>query len=462
MLIVNVVEIVVLIATRCRNRRSGTVVGIGCRREVSRRSRHRDIVLRRTRIARLRSRFVAAREDRYTTLDRAIRRASIVGEVVQRTLFERSTCLPRLLRRETSLAPIVDVGSTRNIAPTALQNHSAIVGSILDRANNSQRTRTRNAREDLANHNLHTIAGATTARYRADTHTIIIDCRDHTRNVRAVTRVIDIVPRDDTRALHKVVTVAVALVAIRVVILARTPHLVLIDPDVSLQVGMFDKNTLVEHRNNHLLVARRAFPRTLALHIGITHRLDLVALAELIATIDEVPLSCQQRVVHRLNSCSRCALSRRQTLCTQRSSLAAIGTFDRAVEINRLYLAQRLQTLSHLLGRATRTKTDHIPLMQTLLAGALLGALVDREDTLQLIALDSLQHLVQSHRTATCRRTARSLNLRDHIGNLRSELHDHLTLNIGSRDLRLGGRGRRNLAFGTRRKRHCGRYHRQI
>ena len=224
-----------------------------------------------------------------------------------------------------------------------------------------------------------------------------------------MSRVVSVVPSDDARILHEVVAIAVAHVAIAVVIVVRTPYLILVNPDVFLQVGVIDKDTLVKHRHDHLLVARRALPRALALHIGIAHRLRLLALAELIATIDQVPLRRQQRVVHRARRAC-CVLGRSQTLRRQRCSLGAVGALDRTVEIDRLHLTQRLHTLCNLLGRATSTETNHIPLMQTLLAGTCLGTLVKREDALQLIAVDCLQNLVQRHRATACSRAARSLN----------------------------------------------------
>ena len=457
MILIDIVVVVVLIATGCRHRRTLAIVGIGRCGEVGRRCCHRDIVVRCTRVARHRSTLVATRKDRNTTLDRTIGRTCIVGEVVERTLFERSTSLPLLLRSEALLAPIVGIGSTRNVAPTALQHYRSIVRRIFDSAYYGQRIRACIARKDLAHHNLHTIACARAASYRADTHTVIIHCRDHTRHVRAVSRIIHIVPRDDARTLHEVITVAVARIAIAVVVIARAPHLVLIDPDVSLQIGVIDKDTLVQHSHNHLLVARRTLPRALALHIGIAYRLDQTTLAELIASIHQVPLRRQQRVVHRLGGCACCTLCRSQTANAQWSSLCAIGTFDRAVEIDRLHLAKPCQSLGNLLGSARRTETHDVPLMQTLLARTLLGALVNREDALQIVALDRLQNLVHSHHaTARCRATC-SLRLRDHIGNLSREFDDHLALDVWRNNLRLVGRGNR-LLF-ARRERHCRRQH---
>lgn len=116
---------------------------------------------------------------------------------------------------------------------------------------------------------------------------------DYARHMRAVAGIVDVVPRDDARVLDEVVAVDVALIAVAVVILVRAVDFVLVDPHVVLQIGVLDHHALVEYGHDDRLVARREFPRLLALHVGVHDGFP----AEHVAAVHEVPLLRKQQVV---------------------------------------------------------------------------------------------------------------------------------------------------------------------
>ena len=91
-------------------------------------------------------------------------------------------------------------------------------------------------------------------------------------------------------------SVDVAWVASAIVVCVRAGDFVLVDPHVVLQVGVLDHHALVEDGHDDRLVARREFPRLLALHVGVHDGFP----AEHVAAVHEVPLLREQHVVERI------------------------------------------------------------------------------------------------------------------------------------------------------------------
>ena len=101
-----------------------------------------------------------------------------------------------------------------------------------------------------------------------------------------MTRVKDVVAHNMTRVVDKVISVNITLVTVVVGIGIVVVNLILIDPDICLQIGVVDKDTLVEHRHNDTAVACSTLPSCCTLHIGILHRLYNAILYKLVAVVN--------------------------------------------------------------------------------------------------------------------------------------------------------------------------------
>ena len=194
MVVVEVFVIVVLIAARSRYRDARTVIGIDGGGVVGGRRGDRDAVVCGAGESGHGGVFVAAGEDRQTSLDRTVGRACVMYEVLQRLLFERHAFLPLFLCLEARLAPFVAVGQSRNVAPAALQDHGAVVGGVFDRLDRGQRVAGRAARKNLARHDLRAGDAAPAAGDRADADAVVVLRGDYARHMRAVAGVVDVVP----------------------------------------------------------------------------------------------------------------------------------------------------------------------------------------------------------------------------------------------------------------------------
>ena len=142
--------------------------------------------------------------------------------------------------------------------------------------------------------------------------------------------------RDDTRLLHKVITVIVSGISIAVIILGRAPYFILIHPHAGLEVRMGHIHTFVKNCNDYrrIAIASEFSPCLLNLDISI---LDKLGRTE-VSVIDKMPLIGKQRVIE----CRRRCLCRQLThlLCSQRHSLAFTGSLQGAVELDPAHLAQ--------------------------------------------------------------------------------------------------------------------------
>ena len=194
MVVVEVLVVVVLVAARGCDRRAGAVVGIGCGRIVGSRGRYRDAVLGSAREPGLRGALVAACEDGKTAFDRAVGRPGVMQEVVEGVLLQRGVRRPLLFVLEARRPPFVAVGAARDIAPAALQDDGAVVGRVFDGPDGRQRVADRVAREYLAAHDLHARDVAVAAGDRADADAVVVLRGDYARYVRAVPRVVDVIP----------------------------------------------------------------------------------------------------------------------------------------------------------------------------------------------------------------------------------------------------------------------------
>ena len=115
-------------------------------------------------------------------------------EVVEGVLLQRGVRRPLLFVLEARRPPLVAVGAARDIAPAALQDDGAVVGRVLDGPDGRQRVADRVAREYLAAHDLHARDVAVAAGDRADADAVVVLRGDYARYVRAVPRVVDVIP----------------------------------------------------------------------------------------------------------------------------------------------------------------------------------------------------------------------------------------------------------------------------
>ena len=376
-------------------------------------------------------------------------------EVLQRLLFERHAFLPLFLCLEARLAPFVAVGQSRNVAPAALQDHGAVVGGVFDRLDRGQRVAGRAARKNLARHDLRAGDAAPAAGDRADADAVVVLRGDYARHMRAVAGVVDVVPRDDARVLDEVVAVDVALIAVAVVILVRAVDFVLVDPHVVLQVGVLDHHALVEDGHDDRLVARREFPRLLALHVGVHDGFP----AEHVAAVHEVPLLRKQQVVEGIGRGfarpgRALVLDGFERLAGEGHRLfpGVVGAVDGAVEADVLHFAQRREFLGDLGGGELLAEADHVPQVQFRFAGALLVARVHGEDALDLITADDVQNLIDGENARTGRGAAAAGDARpvEYVAYVRCEFHQHLPRLVFGRDVRARSRLRGGqLLFGT-------------
>ena len=430
-LLVVVVEIVVLVATRSRNSCSGTIVGVGRRSEICCCCRHRYAVVGSTRITRHSGTLVTRCKYGNTTLDNIIWRACIVDEVVQGLLLDRRAGNPLLLRGEARLSPIVLVRGTRHIAPAALQHHGTIICRILHCTHHIDKARRDITREDLAHHNAHSAIGRSiTTCNGADADTIIIYSGNSSCNMGSVARVEVAVPGNLACLLHEVVAIVVAIVAVAVVIHKRVLNLVRINPDIGSQIGMLDIDSLVENCHNNRLVARRSLPRLDTLHIGTCQRLDVAILGKERAVILQVPLMSVEFIVERLCQSSCIALHGLECLLRNRHGLAGIGTLHGAVEIDLLHLAELRKATRHLLSRDIFAVAYSVPAIESITHSALFVALVTRKDARKFTSVNLLQQGINSCHTAARKCRAYSSRLFEQCYNLRRKFHQNLSTGI--------------------------------
>ena len=244
----------------------------------------------------------------------------------------------------------------------------------------------------------------------------------------SVTRIVVAIPGNLTRLIHEVVAVLIALVAIIVLIGKVVVALIRIVPDVGLQIGMFDIDTLVEYSYNNRAIARTLVPRLNNLNIGTFYRLTIEFSHR--SVVLDVPLLAIQRIVERaLQSTSRgCHLL--VCLLRQRHSLASGSTLDRAIYIGLLHLAQLRKATSNLLGGVVAIVTHHIPAVQAVTHSTLLVARVDREDSRNLETSDQVEYLIHAAHTATGEIRTDNARLFEHRSHLLREFHQNLARSV--------------------------------
>lgn len=267
-----------------------------------------------------------------------------------------------------------------------------------------------------------------------------------------MTRIADVVPRDDARVEDEVVAVDVAFVAIAVVVLLRAVNLAFVDPHVVLQVGVFDHDAFVEHGDDDRLVARRGFPRLFTLHVGIDDRL----LVEQVAAVDQVPLHRQQLVVEgiaRIPGGTGRTLHGGEGLAGEGHRLLAgvVGTADRAVEVHVLDFAQGRKFLGDLLGGVVVAEAYDVPQVQLRFAGALFVAAVYGEDAFDLVAAHDVENLVDrkdARAGGGAAAAGRCGRLVEYLAHVRRKFDEYLPRLVLDRGV-LSGAGRRELLVGA-------------
>ena len=235
----------------------------------------------------------------------------------------------------------------------------------------------------------------------------------------------------------------------------RAVDFVLVDPHVVLQVGVLDHHALVEDGHDDRLVARREFPRLLALHVGVHDGF----LAEHVAAVHEVPLLRKQQVVEGIGRGfarpgRALVLDGFERLAGEGHRLfpGVVGAVDGAVEADVLHFAQRREFLGDLGGGELLAEADHVPQVQFRFAGALLVARVHGEDALDLITADDVQNLIDGENARTGRGAAAAGDARpvEYVAYVRCEFHQHLPRLVFGRDVRARSRLRGGqLLFGT-------------
>ena len=392
-----------------------------------------------------------------------------MGEVVERVLFQRGERLPLLLVGVAGRSPLVAVGRSRGVAPAALQDNRAVVGRILDGLDRRHGVSSGIAREDLARHDLYTRFVGRAARDRADAAVVVL-CGDHAGHVRTVARVVQVVPRDNARVGHEVESVDVSGISVAVVVLLRTVDLILVRPDVVAKLGVSLADALVEHGNDDRRIARREFPCFFALHIGsddAPRHLAGFGAGEQVAAVDQVPLLDHQLVVERILALrgTRLPLDGLEGLARQGHGLAGgvVRAFDLTVRGGVLHLAQRRESFDHLLDGVVLVEADHVPQVQSGLAGPLLGAFVHREDPFDLVTAHQVEHLIDGEDARAGGRRPRSGlddRLIEDVAHVALEFHEHLA-RYGFHLLRAFGFGRAGrrqffVRAGTEGEQRCG------
>ena len=252
-----------------------------------------------------------------------------------------------------------------------------------------------------------------------------------------MTRIIGIRPGNVSALLYEVISVKVALITISVAISLRTlGSFSRVAPHVRRQVRVSVHHALVEHSHDDGRIAYAGFPSLNGIHItsSLSTSLIIIEILEAIvagAQIAIVPLISEAWVV-RFTRCSRtgCLLLKRLVAEIDALAIGIVGTLDATIGLHLGNFAQLLQALSGSLQVGALVKLHGVPEVESRLTGSCLGVCINREDTLEAVASQDVEHLVgrRNTRTGSLARTSLAhLRLVENAAHLWGKLDEQLT-----------------------------------
>lgn len=231
---------------------------------------HTDARLVSGRISGLSAVFITCREYHDATRHRAGLRLS-----VGRHARILNKVVDRLLDRPILVDPLVQRHGAGRVSPTVLTNYSAVVCRIFDGVGRRVRagivTSVRRV-EDLAGHDLHTVAASGSACHAGDSDIVVVYCSNRTGYVRSVS----LAPGD------------VFVVSAAKILTDPAPH-------IGRQVGVGVFHALIQYGDDYIAAARRLLPCRNHVYVctgdGFLRNRSVVV---------KRPLLCEERIVERV------------------------------------------------------------------------------------------------------------------------------------------------------------------